>query len=160
MPEVTETHLPGVGVRHDFTTAAGERVGVLSHRSGRHELVVYSRRDPDACLATLHLSPEDTRTLAELLGATKVSEVLSAVQQRLEGVAIDWITVTAGSPFAGSTIGHGQFRTRTGVSVVAVVRDEMTVPAPGPDFTFEAGDVAVAVGTPRGLAEFAELFEG
>lgn len=157
MPEVTETQLPGVGVRHDFTTAGGERIGVLSHRSGRRELVVYRRDDPDACLTALHLSAEDTRTLAELLGATQVSEVLAAVQQRLEGVAIDWVTIPARSPYAGSTIRRGEFRTRTGVSIVAVIRGDTTFPAPGPDFAFESGDVAVAVGTPRGLSQFADL---
>ena len=35
MPEVRETLLPGVGVRHEFTTASGERVAVLTHRGGR-----------------------------------------------------------------------------------------------------------------------------
>ena len=157
MPEVTETQLPGVGVRHDFTTAGGERVGVLSHRGGRRELVIYRRNDPDACLAALHLSPEDTRTLAELLGATQVSEVLAAVQHRLEGVAIDWVKIPDGSPFAGSTIRRGEFRTRTGVSIVAVIRVDSTIPAPGPDFAFEPGDVAVAVGTPDGLSQLREL---
>ena len=157
MPEVTETHLPGVGVRHDFTTARGERVGVLFHRSGRRELLLYGRDDPDACLAALHLTPEDTRTLAELLGATQVGEVLATVQQRLEGVALDWFNIPAGSPFAGSTIRRGQFRTQTGVSIVAVIRGDTTVPAPGPDFELEPGDVAVAVGTPEGLSQFAGL---
>lgn len=157
MPQVSETHLPGVGVRHDFTTSSGERVAVLVHRSGRRELLLYGRDDPDACVTALHLSSEDTRTLAELLGATQVSEALAAVQQRLEGVAIDWVRIPAGSPVASSTIREGQFRTRTGVSIVAVIRGDTTIPAPGPDFSFEAGDVAVAVGTPAGLAQFAEL---
>ena len=159
MPEVTETHLPGVGVRHDFTTANGERVGVLVHRSGRRELLLYGRDDPDACVTALHLSAEDTRTLAEVLGATQVSEVLAAVQQRLEGVAIDWFTIPAGSPIVGSTIHQGQFRTQTGVSIVAVIRGDTTFPAPGPEFAFEPGDVAVAVGTPAGLAQLAQLLE-
>ena len=66
MPDVSETRLPGVGVRHEFTTAGGERVAVLSHRSGRQEVVVYSRADPDAATTVLHLSPDDSRTLAEL----------------------------------------------------------------------------------------------
>ena len=157
MPHVTETQLPGVGVRHDFTTARGEHVGVVIHRSGRRELLLYGREDPDACRTALHLSPDDTRTLAELLGATQVSEVLAAVQQRLEGVAIDWVTVPDGSPLAGSTIRRGEFRTRTGVSIVAVIRGDSTVPAPGPDFAFEPGDVAVAVGTPDGLSQLRQL---
>ena len=160
MAEVTETQLPGVGVRHDFTTSEGERVGVLSHRGGRRELLVYDRRDPDVCRTVLHLNPDDARTMAELLGATHVSEAVAAVEQRLEGLAIDWLRVSAGSRFAGGTIADGQFRTRTGVSIVAVVRGESTLAAPGPEFTFEPGDVAVAVGTTEGLARLRDLLRG
>lgn len=158
MPDVTETQLPGVGVRHEFTTAAGERVGVLSLRSGRRDLVVYDRADPDVASTVVHLDRDDTRTLAELLGATQVSEALTAVQQKLEGLAIDWISLPASSPVAGSTIAEGHFRTRTGASIVAVVRGDETIPAPGPEYRFEAGDVAVAVGTPEGLAQLRDLF--
>jgi TrkA domain protein len=157
MPDVTETPLPGVGVRHEFATSSGERLAVLSHRSGRRELVVYDRDDPDTARTVLHLDRDDTRTLAELLGATQVSEALTAVQQRLEGLAIDWITVPAGSRFATASIAEGEFRSRTGASIVAVVRGETTIPAPEPDHRFEPGDVAVAVGTPQGLAELRHL---
>ncbi len=157
MPEVRETRLPGVGVRHEFTTASGERLAVLSHRGGRRELVLYDRYDPDAATTVLHLSPDDTRTLAELLGATQVSEALAAVQQQLQGLAMDWITLPAGSRFATSTIGEGGFRTRTGVSIVAVVRGDNTIPAPGPEHQFEPEDIVVAVGTPDGLAQLRDL---
>ncbi len=157
MPDVTETPLPGVGVRHEFVTAGGERLAVLTHRTGRRELAIYDRADPDACTTVLHLSPDDTRTLAELLGASPVSEAVSAVQQRLEGLAIDWVTIPGGSPVLGATIAEGAFRTRTGVSIVAVVRGGSTMPAPGPDHRFEAGDVVVAVGTTGGLAQLREL---
>ncbi len=156
MPDVTEILLPGVGVRHEFTTADGSRVGVLSHRSGRREIVVYDREDPDRCSMVLHLSPNDTTTLAELLGAPHVSEAIASVQ-RIEGLAIDWITVPGRSPFVGASIGEGRLRTRTGASIVAVVRGEATVPGPGPDYRFDAGDIAVAVGTPDGLGRLREL---
>ena len=157
MPDVSETLLPGVGVRHEFVTASGERVAVLTHRTGRRELAIYDRADPDRCTTVLHLSHDDTRTLAELLGASPVSEAVSAVQQRLEGLAIDWVTIPAGSPVVGATIAEGAFRTRTGASIVAVVRGATTLPAPGPDHRFEAGDVAVAVGTTEGLAQLRDL---
>ena len=39
---------------------------------------------PDACSTVLHLNTDDTRTLAELLGGSPVSEAVSAVQQQLE----------------------------------------------------------------------------
>jgi len=157
MPDVSETPLPGVGVRHEFVTAGGERVAVLTHRTGRRELAIYDQSDPDRCTAVLHLSHDDTRTLAELLGASPVSEAVSAVQQRLEGLAIDWVTIPAGSAVIQATIAEGAFRSRTGASIVAVVRGGTTLPAPGPDHRFEAGDVAVAVGTTDGLAQLRDL---
>ncbi len=66
--DIEETLLPGVGVRHEFTTASGERVALVTHRTGRRELAVYDRDDPDACRTVLHLSEDDTTTLGELLG--------------------------------------------------------------------------------------------
>ena len=158
MTEVSETKLAGIGVRHEFTTASGERVSVLSHRTGRRELAVFSKDDPDACSTVLHLSPDDTRTLSELLGASPVGEAVSAVQ-RLEGVAIDWIRLRPGSAPAGTTIGAGRLRTRTGCSVVALVRAGETVPAPGPEVAMAAEDLVVAIGTPDGLRQLRVLLE-
>jgi TrkA domain protein len=158
MPEIQETLLPGVGVRHEFVTTGGERLAVLTHRTGRRELAVYDRDDPDSVHTVLRLSQEDTAALGELFGLSQVSDAVVAAQ-RLDGVAIDWVTVPAGSPIAGATIGDGQFRTRTGASIVAIIRGDSTVPAPGPDATFEAGDVAVAVGTPEGLQLLRSIIE-
>lgn len=158
MAEVTETQLPGVGVRHEFTTASGERLAVLSHRTGRREIAVYDRADPDASSTVLHLSHDDTRTLAELLGGSPVSEAVNEVQ-RLQGVAIDWIRIRPGAELAGATIGDGRVRTRTGTSIVALVRGDTTVPAPGPEVRLEAGDIVVAVGTPDGLRQARAILE-
>jgi TrkA domain protein len=159
MSEVTETQLPGVGVRFEFTTESGERVGVLARRSGRRELLVFDREDPDASRTVMHLGDEDARILAEMLGATHLSEAVTAVQQRIESLSIEWITLPERSSLVGATIGDGQLRTRTGASIVAVVRGESTTPAPGPEFRFEASDVAVAIGTTEGLAKLRGLLE-
>jgi TrkA domain protein len=158
--EVTETQLPGVGVLYEFTTTDGERVGVLAHRGGRREILVYDRADPDTASTAFHLSSDDTRVLSELLGASHVTEAVTAVQQQIEGLAIDWIRIAQHSKYMGSTIGDGQFRTRTGVSIVAIVRGDTTIPAPGPEVAFEAGDVAVAVGTPEGLGQLRDVLKG
>lgn len=156
MAEVTETQLPGVGVRHEFSTVAGERVAVLSHRTGRREIALYDRTDPDSCTTVLHLDPDDTRTLADLLGGGPLSEAAAGVQ-RLAGVAIDWVPINAGSGHAGSTIGDARLRTRTGSSVVAVIRGHQTIPAPGPETVLAPDDLVVAVGTPEGLRELRNL---
>jgi len=157
MTQVRETKLPGVGVRHDFTTQAGTEIGVLVHRDGRREILVYEGDDPDACTSLVALSASDSRTVSEMLGASQVTEVVSVVQQRIEGLAIEWIELADDASISGTTIGDGQYRTKTGASVVAVVRMDESIPAPGPDFELQHGDVVVAVGTNDGLTKLRDL---
>lgn len=157
MAEVHETKLPGLGIRYEFVTGRGNRLGVVHHRTGRRELLVYDPEDPDSCRDVIALDEDDSRTLAEILGGTRVEEELAKLKQAVEGLAIDWLPVVEGTPYAGRTIGETEARTRTGVSIVAVVRADQAFPAPGPDFRLEQGDTLVVVGTPRGIEDLAVI---
>lgn len=157
MTEVRQTKLPGVGIRYEFTTQDGQDMGVIVHHDGRREILVYDGDDPDSCTTMVSLPEADTQTLAEILGVSHVTETVAAVRQEIEGLAIDWLEISDKSTAVGTTIGDGGYRTRTGASIVAVIRNTRPVPAPGPEFTFSAGDVAVAVGTSEGLATLREL---
>jgi len=157
VPEIRETVLPGVGIALELTVAAGPRIGVVHHRSGRRELFVSSAHDPDSVAVTVPLRPDEARSLAEALGSSPVVETMDRLRQHVEGLAIDWLEIPGGSPLAGGTIGDGRIRTRTGVSVVAVLRDGETVPAPGPEQPVAAGDTLVVVGTSEGIAEVQRL---
>jgi TrkA domain protein len=154
---MTEVKLPGLGVRYEFTTQEKKRVGVVSHRSGRKELYFADPHDPDAFKRMLGLSDRDARTLAELLGGSRVAEELAELQHQIEGLAIDWLPLRDDSPYVGHTIGDTRVRSRTGVSVVAVLRGEQAIPAPGPELGLERGDYLVVVGTTRGIEGVVEL---
>ncbi len=121
MALVRETKLPGVGVRHEFTTDAGDVIGVLVHHDGRRDLLMYDRVDPDSCASTTELSSPDSRALAEMLGASQIAESLRAVQQDVAGLAIEWIEIPGDSQLGSSTIADGEYRQRTGASIVAVL---------------------------------------
>ncbi len=157
MSEIHEVKLPGVGVRYEFETAEGKRIGVISHRTGLREIYVSRADDPDEFKRVLGLSPDDARTLAELLGATRVAQQLADLQQRIEGLVIDWLPIREDSPYVNRTIGEARIRSRTGVSVVAIVRGEDAVPAPGPEERLDSGDYLVVVGTARGVEQTVEL---
>lgn len=86
--EVFETPLPGVGVRYEFTTATGDRIGLVVRRDARRELVLYDDVDPDASRATVELNGEEAALLVELLGGTKITERLSDLRHEVEGLAI------------------------------------------------------------------------
>jgi TrkA domain protein len=154
---VNEIPLPGIGVRYEFVTEDGARVGVVHHRSGLRQLVLFERADPDTSHDLLRLGAEDSRTLAELLGVSQVSKDLAELEQDVEGLVVDRLPLGPGSPFDGRTIGDTGARTRTGVSIVAVLRNGSAYPAPGPGFVLRGGDTMVVVGTPRGVEELAVL---
>ena len=157
MSEIQEVKLPGVGVRYEFETSDGERIGVISHRTGLREIYVSRPDEPDEFKRVVTLSPDEGRTLAELLGASRVSQQLAELQQRIEGLVIDWLHVRADCVYAGKSIGDARIRTRTGVSVVAIVRGEEAFPAPGPEMKLHSGDYLVVVGTPRGVEQVVDL---
>ena len=114
MPEIVETELPGLGMRLEFNSEEGHRIGVIHHRTGRRELFVCTPSDPDSAAITVKLSDDESHALADALGGSSVVESLSAVQE-IKGLAIDWLSVDAGSPYADGTIGQAQVRTRTGL---------------------------------------------
>jgi TrkA domain protein len=75
--------LPGIGVRYKFVTEDGARVGVVHHRSGMRELVLFEHDDPDTSHDLVRLGPEDSRTLAELPGVSQVARDLAELERRL-----------------------------------------------------------------------------
>ena len=155
--DIEETRLPGIGLRHDFVVRSGQHIGVVSQTNGDRELFLYDRADPDACRAVLHLKPEEAATVAEFLGAPRVTERLARLRDQVEGIATEGITLAAGSPFVGRTLGDAHVRTRTGASIVAVVRADVVQPSPSPDHVFQLGDKVIVVGTDDGVEAAARL---
>ncbi len=155
--DVEETRLPGIGLRHDLVTAAGRRIAVISQRTGARHVVLYDRDDPDATAATIELTGEESEVLAELLGAPRVIERLSRLREQVAGLATEGVPIEPGSQFVGATLGQTAIRSRTGASVVAVLRAEEVVASPTPDFRFQAGDRLIVVGTENGVAAVGRL---
>ncbi|MBX6391120.1 MAG: cation:proton antiporter regulatory subunit [Frankia sp.] len=156
--DIEETALPGIGLRHEFKTKTGRRVGVVSLHKGRRELVIYDAEDPDAVAESLTLTAEESDVLAALLGAPHIVEKLADLKRAFAGLVGERIKILPGSPYANRLLGDTQARTRTGASIVAVVRDHEVFASPRPDFRFQPDDIVVVVGTPENTAAVAELF--
>lgn len=155
--DVERTDLPGIGLRHEFRTARGQHAAVISHYSGRRDLVLYHPRDPDTAVATLALNTDEANGVAELLGTARIVERLAELQRQVTGLVTSQTPVAAGSPYDGHLLGDTQARSRTGASIVAVLRGAEVIASPDPGFRFRAGDVVVAVGTAEGTAAVAEI---
>lgn len=157
--QVVQTPLPGIGLRLEFVTAEGQRVGVVQRQQGDLELFISHADDPDLAATSLSLTENEVATLTGLLGGSAFSHELSHLQEAAGGIAVDWLPIEARTRYAERRLGDTHLRAHTGVSVVAVIRKGSVIPSPSPEFTFTAGDVIVAVGTAEGLAEAALILQ-
>src|SRR5918997_5490631 len=103
---VEQTPLPGIGVRHDLVTSSGRRVGVVSHRNGRRDLVLYDVDDPDACIASIPLNDDEAEALADFLGASLMLGQLSGLRQQAAGLMTEQVSIPPTSSFVGRALGE------------------------------------------------------
>ncbi len=156
---VEVTPLPGIGVRKDFEVSARRRIGVVAHREGGLDLILSRSDDPDACMASIPLTVEEAATLSNLLGAPQLVEQLRDEHRDLPGVTTRQLSVSENSPYDGREMGDTQIRTRTGASIVAVMRAGQVYPSPRPDFILGAGDLLIVVGTAEGVEAAAKILQ-
>jgi TrkA domain protein len=126
-------------------------------RIGRHDLVVYDRADPERAAGTVVLRPAEARLVADVLDATVTMDHVADLIEPLGGVQAVRIRIRAGSRYVDRPLGDTRARTRTGASIVAVLRGQEVTASPGPEFVFRAGDIVVAVGHEDGLGKLRDL---
>jgi len=157
--EVKETLLPGVGLRYEFVNADGDRVGVIARRGGEFEVFVYTAKDPDRARRVFNLTASEAEGLAQILGAPRIVESYADLTREVPGLEAGQIEVGADSRYAGKPLGDTKARTRTGASIVAIVRGDRVLASPGPDELLHPQDVLVVIGTDAGIAGVRELVD-
>ena len=159
--DVNEILLPGVGLRYEFVNADGDRIGIVARRTGDFEVVAYcDADDPDECVPLFRLTADEADAVAEILGAPRISERFADLTREVPGLHAGQVTVPAGAPHAGHPLSSTRARTRTGASIVAVVRGEQVIASPGPSDVLRAGDILVVIGTEEGIAGVREIIRG
>ncbi|OAH10698.1 cation:proton antiporter regulatory subunit [Streptomyces jeddahensis] len=158
--DVTEVLLPGVGLRYEFTNHEGDRVGIVARRTGDFELVLYSHGDPDEARPLVRFNSEEADTVAEILGAPRIAERFADLTKEVPGLLSGQVGVRAGSRYADQPLGETRARSRTGASIVAIVRGENVIASPKPDHVLRVGDVLVVIGTREGIAGVEQIIQG
>jgi TrkA domain protein len=147
-PRARSTPLPGIGVQFDLTTLEGQHLSVIAHRDGSRSLNGYRDDDPDACAVSLHFTGQEAAVLADALRAMHDDPRL--LHATALGLVAERIPLSAASRWNGRLLGETQLRTRTGSSVVAVLRGASAIPSPAPGFRLAGGDTLIVIGTREG----------
>jgi len=157
--DVKEVLLPGVGLRYEFTSHNGERIGIVARRGGDFDVVLYGPDDPDQARPVFHLTDDEAEAMAQILGAPRIAERFTELSREVTGLETGQVHIVAGSPFVGHPLGDTRARTRTGASIVAIVRDEEVLASPGPAEMLHARDVLIVIGTEDGIAGVEQIID-
>jgi TrkA domain protein len=157
--DIKEVLLPGVGLRYEFDVRDGDRIGVVARRSGEFEVVLYSRDDPDQARPAFRLTGEEAEALAQILGAPRIAERFADLTREVPGLDAGQVDIREGSPFVDRPLGDTRARTRTGASIVAIVRGDEVLASPGPAEMLRQGDVLVVIGTHEGISGVEQIVD-
>jgi TrkA domain protein len=157
--DVNEVLLPGVGLRYEFTNADGDHIGIVARREGTFEISRYSADDPDEARQLFRLTSAEADTVAEILGAPRIAERFADLTKEVPGLSAGQVVVPAESAHQGKPLGHTRARTRTGASIVAIVRGDNVIASPTSDEVLKQGDVLVVIGTHEGISGVRAIIE-
>jgi len=159
--DVKESDLPGVGKKYEVPVGDGSWIVIITHHTGKREL--YRKPEEGADSEKLLELPD---RLARMVGTILEGAYFQPVQSDevetmlTDGTLLEWFNIEEGSPLVGETLESSNIGNRTGVTVVAIQRDDGVVSAPGPDAMLKAGDTVVVVGDKESCQTFEDLLTG
>jgi TrkA domain protein len=160
MVEIVETDLPGVGKRIALEKLAyGGKFVIVVHNDGRRE-IYYFRKAEDEKPIIFSLSDEEARKAGSVLsGAYFTPALVQAIAQTLTPkVSVEWVRVPLKSSVSGKTLGKLNLRKRLGVSAIAIVSGEKTIPNPSASFRLKDDDLLIVLGSTKGMERLRKLF--
>jgi TrkA domain protein len=156
--DLRETRLPGVGVKYTLRLDSGGRLAVIQHNDGVREIYVYERYADDEPRSVVRLDDDEARQLGAVLGgAYERPKIVDDLEMALGELSIEWVRVPDGSPAIGKTLAECAFRARTGITIIAILREAETISGAQPDDVIQAGDTLVTVGKTGQYRDFREL---
>jgi len=153
--DLRETRMPGVGVKYVLRLDAGGRLAVILHNDGKRELYFFPGGADDEPQAVITLDDDEARQLGAVLGgAYERPKIVEDLEMALGELHIEWVPVPETSPWIGRTLADCGFRAKTGVTIIAILREPEPVSGAQPGDVDKAGDTLVTVGKAGQYAAF------
>jgi TrkA domain protein len=145
--ELRETRLPGIGVKYGFRLTSGGRISLIFHNDGKRELYWFRRADDEDPKAVITLDDDEARQLGAVLGgAYERPKIVEDLEMALGELQIEWVPVPDTSPWIGKSLAECQFRAKTGITIIAILREPEPVSGAQPSDVIQQGDTLVTVG--------------
>jgi TrkA domain protein len=159
--DLRETRLPGVGVKYTLRLDSGGRLAVILHNDGLRELYWFRHSADEEPGAVIRFDDDEARQLGAVIGgAYERPKIVEDLEMALGELAIEWIPVPDSSPWIGKTLAEAGFRAKTGITVIAILREPEPISGAQPDDVVQRGDTLVTVGKAGQYAAFRRLLAG
>jgi TrkA domain protein len=156
--ELIETRLPGIGVKYGFRMSEGGRLAVVLHNDGTREIYFFRHESDDEPFAVIRLDDDEARQLGAVIGgAYERPKIVEDLEMALGELTIEWVPVPDDSPLIGKTLAECGFRAKTGITVIAMLREPEPVAGAQPSDIVQQGDTLVTVGKLGQYAKFRKL---
>jgi TrkA domain protein len=158
--DLRETRLPGIGVKYGFRTSEGGRLAVVLHNDGTREIYFFRHEQDEEPSAVIRLDDDEARQLGAVIGgAYERPKIIEDLEMALGELTIEWVQVPDTSPWIGKTLAECGFRAKTGVTVIAILREPESVSGAQPQDFVQKGDTLVTVAKAGSYAAFRRLLE-
>lgn len=159
--ELRETRLPGIGVKYGFRTSEGGRLAIVLHNDGVREIYFFRHDHDDEPSEVIRLDDDEARQLGAVIGgAYERPKIVEDLEMALGELLIEWEPVPESSPWIGKTLAESGFRAKTGVTIIAILREPEPVTGAQPNDVIQRGDTLVTVGKAGQYAAFRKLLAG
>jgi TrkA domain protein len=156
--ELIETRLPGIGVKYGFRMSEGGRLAIVLHNDGTREIYFFRHEQADEPSAVIRLDDDEARQLGAVIGgAYERPKIVEDLEMALGQLTIEWVPVPDDSPLIGKTLAECGFRAKTGITVIAMLREPEPVAGAQPSDIVQQGDTLVTVGKRGQYAKFRKL---
>ncbi len=156
--DLRETRLPGIGTKYAFRLGDGGRLAIIMHNDGRREVYFFRHATDEDPRAVIDLDDDEARQLGAILGgAYERPRIVEELEMALGELLIEWVPVPETSPWIGKSLAESGFRAKTGITVIAILREPETITGAQPGDRIERGDTLVTVGKARSYPEFRRL---
>jgi len=151
--KLEQTELPGIGKRFAIRLSGGQDIVIVIHNTGKREVYLMEDEEPTC---GFELTDEEAKELGFLIAGAVFEPVETEKMELLwKQVVMEWVRVEAKSSYVGKTIAELEIRRKTGVSVIAIERNDRIIPSPDPyNERIEAQDLLVVIGTREQIAKF------
>jgi TrkA domain protein len=156
--DLRETRLPGIGVKYGFRMSEGGRLAVVLHNDGMREIYIFRHEQDDEPANVIRLDDDEARQLGAVIGgAYERPKIVEDLELALGELTIEWVPVPDDSPLIGKTLAECGFRAKTGITVIAMLREPEPVAGAQPSDVLQRGDTLVTVGKLGQYAAFRQL---